>query len=458
MNITATGDFWIAERPEQRVRGDLTAELGNRPEATLVANLVTDPRVSVFKSSGGKVAGFAVLADPARSVASFQPITLHGLLDTGQPVTLLDAQNYGSAGAFAPRYRASAAVMGVHVANGQPYSAVRFRLDRPYWLGHLVDGESSAVEDDGSKLSIEASDGGNWLVYESSAPATLRQLELRVVSGCLALLQLALYPDEERVTRETEVRIDSGPWLAVHGPAFCAEPGGVEHETLLTREQLTLSRFAKWIALHSQLDGLPWVIARPVSGSVQARVLLLTPLVEGFHRRLPDYEKAKFSGVAKPVLRRLSKAARRAAGAQADAEGLDQKKVKESVVLFTEVSFQQRAEAVIAEVCSHIPEIAESVVDLAARIKKARNDLAHHLPGDADEALKTRALEWLVVANTTAWLLRALLLLRIEIEPDVLHERLVAFRRFGFFRANTAQHVRELGWELPPSLQSAIES
>lgn len=127
-------------------------------------------------------------------------------------------------------------------------------------------------------------------------------------------------------------------------------------------------------------------------------------------------------------------------------------------MLFTEVSFQQRAEAVIAEVCSHIPEIAESVVDLAARIKKARNDLAHHLPGDADEALKTRALEWLVVANTTAWLLRALLLLRIEIEPDVLRERLLAFRRFGFFRANTAQHVRELGWELPPSLQSAIES
>jgi hypothetical protein len=60
--------------------------------------------------------------------------------------------------------------------------------------------------------------------------------------------------------------------------------------------------------------------------------------------------------------------------------------------------------------------------------------------------MKTRALERRVVADATSWLLRALLLLRAEIDPQAVHEHFLDFRRFGFFRANTAQHVRELGW------------
>lgn len=68
---------------------------------------------------------------------------------------------------------------------------------------------------------------GNWLVYESSAPATLSQLQMRVVSGCLVLAQLALFPDRDREfdlrTTETQIRVDkAGAWLTVRGPMFCA--------------------------------------------------------------------------------------------------------------------------------------------------------------------------------------------------------------------------------------------
>jgi hypothetical protein len=196
-------------------------------EASLERNLVADPRVSVSRTGTQTV--ISVSANPEWSVASFQPTTLHGQLDTGEPVTLLDAQNYGRAGDFAPRYRTNAgAIVGAHVSKDQLYSTVRFRMDRPYWPAHLADGESSEVEDDGSTLTVNASGGDNWLVYESSMPVTLRQLELRVVSGCLALLQLALYPDKDRATRETQVQIERGSlWLSVHGPAFCAELGDV---------------------------------------------------------------------------------------------------------------------------------------------------------------------------------------------------------------------------------------
>jgi hypothetical protein len=440
------------ENPGLQMPGELSVEVGEKPEASLSGNLVDDPRVTVSRNADGEVTGWGVSALPARSVKSFLPITLHGQLDAGELVTLLDAQNYGAAGGFSPRYRAPAAVLGAHVSNGQRYSAVRFRMDRPHWLAHLTDGESSVIQDDGSTLSVETSDDGNWLVYESSTPVKLRQLETRVVSGCLALLQLALYPDQARVIRETEVRIDrAGGWLPVRGAAFFDEPADMEYETLLLPKELTVERFANWIVLHSKLDGLPWAVARPLSGAVQRRVLLLTPLLEGFHRRLPDFEKTTFPGVTKGALHRISEAARSAASAQADTEGVDQKHVRDAVVLFGEVSFQDRVKAIVAEVCSVVPEIAESVLDLPRMITKVRNDLAHHLTKDKDEPLETRALEWLVAAEITWWLLRAFLLLRAGIEPQVLHQRFLGFQRFGFFRANTAQHVRELGWTLPGS-------
>jgi hypothetical protein len=448
MDVNAGGIFWIADSPARRARGVFRATTGVKPGASLDANLVSDPRVTPFVNTDGTSRGFAVSAQPARSVASFLPVTLHGQLDTGKLVTLLDAQNYGGAGNFTPRYRAAAAVLGAHVAEDQHYSSVRFKPDRPHWTAHLTDGQSSVVEDDQSLLSVEESADGNWLVYESATPITLRQIEIRVTSACLALLHLALYFEENRNTRETEVRIGpSDPWLTAYGPAFYAEQGNFEHETLLTREHLTIERFAAWIALHDTLDGLTWVIARPSTGAVQTRILMLTPLVEGFHRRLPNYEQAKFPGTSKSALSEILRSARDAAVPQAEAAGLEQQQVSDAIIFLTEVSFQSRADAIVAEVCAVIPEIAESIPDLPRRIKKARNDLAHHLARKAPAPLRTRALEWLVVAEATSWLLRCLLLLRAGFEPETVRARLLLFQRFGFFRANTAQHVLELGWD-----------
>ncbi len=155
--------------------------------------------------------------------------------------------------------------------------------------------------------------------------------------------------------------------------------------------------------------------------------------------------------MSKSVLSGILRAARAAAGVQAEGAELDQQRVNDAVIFLTEVSFQNRAEAIVAEVCRALPEVAESISDLPQRITKARNDLAHHLSKKAQPPLRARALEWLVVSEATSWLLRCLLLLRAGIEPEVLRERLLLFQRFGFFRANTAQHARELGWNVPPS-------
>ena len=134
------------------------------------------------------------------------------------------------------------------------------------------------LEDDRSTLAVETSDDGSWLVYSSSAPATLRQLEIRVVSGCLVLAQLAIGLEQELVTRQTELRVaDGAAWLAVEGPGLSDPVGGVDPEKLLSREVLTVERFAKWIPLNDNLDGLAWAVARPNKGTLQERVLAPFP-------------------------------------------------------------------------------------------------------------------------------------------------------------------------------------
>ena len=65
--MSVGGEFWISDNPGHRVRGEFIAEAGERPEATLTANLVDDPRVAIHKNPAGKVTGFAVSGLPARS-------------------------------------------------------------------------------------------------------------------------------------------------------------------------------------------------------------------------------------------------------------------------------------------------------------------------------------------------------------------------------------------------------
>ena len=45
MNLAVSGQFWVPEAPEVKVRGEFKAEVGQNPEAILADRLVDDPRV-----------------------------------------------------------------------------------------------------------------------------------------------------------------------------------------------------------------------------------------------------------------------------------------------------------------------------------------------------------------------------------------------------------------------------
>jgi hypothetical protein len=454
------GDFWRPEQPDLRVRGLFKAEVGKKLEVILADRLLPDPQVRLPPFTPGETAAYmAALAK--RSVAGFRPIVLQGQLDSGIQVTLLDSRHDRQSGQ--QHFIAPVAVQGALVPGpDQGYTSVRFRVDNPYSLAHLPDGESCVVNDDQSILSVEASEAGNWLVYASSAPATLRQLEIRVVSGCLALMWLALYPDRHDLAiGETQVRLDpDGPWLTVLGVGSCAEPGPIELDTLLAPGELTLERFAKWIAINDQLDGLAWAVAKPLDVPLQVQAQVFTSLVEGLHRRLP-FQQSYFPAVSDetltPALRRIRKAAREAAAEEAqklEIEGLDPELVRDLVSKAIghvgQFSYQDRAKAVVAKVCGAVPEIGKWVANLPARLTDPRHNFAHQLPQDeTKESLEVRVRRWIVVSQVTPWLLRVLLLLEVGVEPGVLHKSCVENERFAFFSENVAQLVDDLGWERP---------
>jgi hypothetical protein len=453
LNIAASANFWLPETPKATVRGEFKAEAGQQPEATLSAGLMDDPRVKPWGS------GHAFTASAAESVKSFLPITVQGQLESGESVTLVNARNHGGSGHFftgSPYCKAQYAMVGDRHVSGadQLFGAVRFRFGDPYWLGHLQDGDASVVDSDGSALSVETSGDGNWLVYTAATPATMMQLETRVVGGCLTLAQLAL--DQDFDARDMHVRIDAGdPWLSVLGPGANTPPNEFAPDTLLLRDELTIERFAKWIPFNDTLDGLASVASRPIDGLLQSEVLVVTALLEGLHRRLPNvFEQSKFPNASGSALNRIKQAARHAAKEKAESQqNLDPQQIRDAVMKsvshFEDVDYLQRAADVVTKVCAVLPEIAESVpvADLPALLGDGRNEMAHLLPLDhAQEPLEARYLRWLVVTNVTPWLLRGLLLLEAGVDPGTLHDRHLAYGRFNFFQANVAQFVDELDW------------
>jgi hypothetical protein len=463
------GYFWAPETGV-RQRGELTAEVGAELTISLNGALVPDYKPTTPFIVGNMASVLAVHAE--RSVAEFQPITVHGELDSGESITLLDARNYGDR--HAPRYVGQAVVLGSLVAADEVYTAIRFNVGHIFWLGHLTDGESAIVDEGESTLAVESSTAGNWLVYASSEPATLRELEIRVISGCLVLMHLFLHLDDRQdlVACETQVRCDpDSPWLTVLGPAFSSESGAFPTDTLLPAAELTIERFAQWIPLNDYFDGLGWAVATPFDAAVQVKTQVLTSLVEGMHRRLL-FEQSAFPNVPEDTLTTALASIREAATAAAEAkaqelqiEGLEpalvSTLVERAVGHVGDVSYQDRARAVVAKVAGAVPEIDESVANLPKRLTDPRHLFAHQLPQHGAKKrvpLEQRWNHWKAISTITPWLLRFLLLLNMGVDPLYLHERCLESQRFAFFRENIARTVRDLGWDLPVDDSAPDES
>lgn len=408
------GTFWTTDG--QPVTGMLVAK-NKRTRLTLNGFLSDDPRV-IHPTAGSSVTRISRTAE--RSVAASLPRDIFGTLDTGAQVSLIRAQNFGGSGLdLLPEFQSSILISGDHVTASQLYRAVRFRLDQPYWTQHLIDGESAITPDDGSVISVKFRDGVPWLVYECAIPATLLELSRRVVSGCVVLGWLMW--DERIVSAETEVRIDAvSPWLSVQGRQFTRTPKSDPSGQFLPRESLTVALLADWIALNTQLDGLTWAVHELVNGTVQARTILGTSLIEGYHRRMDGIYAQKKCVMITPKN-----------------GGAPVKKVVNK-------SFNDRATEVISEVSDIASELISTVPNLPKILTDARNDIAHHLV-DKTRSHEDRFVGWIVAARICPWLLRVFLLVHAGIDRQVLLNGLAISSNYEYACANASQRAIEAG-------------
>lgn len=453
--MNGSGWFWRPGNEPRRVRGDFVAETEKEAEVILDGPVAEDPSVTTTTAPGTGELVVTELGNPKEVVAAFAPTVLHGELDSGKQVTLLGARNHaaGLGPLGQPHYVAVTAVLGAHVPDDQLYGAIRFRLDAPVWTDHLADGQASTVPDDGSVLRADKVPGGTWLVYESAAPASQRELGSRVVLGCRTLARLAF--DLRLTIREAQVSVgESEDWLTLHSPAYCA-PTTTFAPSLLDRTEFTIERLARWIALNDKMDGLARAASEPLSATVQAQVLVYTSLVEGIHRRLDEvYPQYRFPGASKGAVDRVGKAASEEARNQAGREKKIRPDdvytaVRNAVVPLGDVDYRARAQDIVGDVARAVPEFAECIPDLVGELVHARNNMAHHLLAGKTQSLADRIDRLVVISYATPWLLRLLLLLRIGVDPEVLRKGCLGSQRFAFYCENVADVASGLGW--PPA-------
>ena len=115
----------------------------------------------------------------------------------------------------------------------------------------------------------------------------------------------------------------------------------------------------------------------------------------------------------------------------------------ESVAFFEQVSYRDRVQDIANEVLAAVPELAESIENLPALLTRTRNALVHHAVLDKS-SLPERVQEHIAITEVVPWMLRVLLLLRAEIDGELLQAALRCHDRIDFVRANTAQIMRSL--------------
>ncbi|WP_041813244.1 HEPN domain-containing protein [Rhodococcus jostii] len=393
--IPLEGDFWAAEAPARRRRGELTVRA--QTDALLDTIDLVDMRAVTMTMFPNGETHWTQSGDPEDVVADFSPITVHGVLDAGRDVTLVDAM--GTAGVASQSFRVRYVLDGAHVdGHDERFSAVRFQLDDPRWWTHLEDGMTAQGGTVGS-LSISRDGQSVWFVFELTEPMTLRECDSLVTSPALTLARLASGMDLDIGPTQLRVGPATSPWISVLTKRRSSEPirrRKQPTEVLLPSSVLGIDNFASWIDLSVAFDGLPAVVANPPKGvAIQAEALTMASVAEGLHRRL-------FSGTGN-------------------------------------MTYRARLEQLEQAAVEVVPQVTAGFTNLpwAPSVVKTRNLLAHQLDDDKREMLeKIDAMT--LVAWSVPWVLRIVLLRRAGLDTETISARLADFNAFQYYRANVA--------------------
>jgi hypothetical protein len=131
-----------------------------------------------------------------------------------------------------------------------------------------------------------------------------------------------------------------------------------EFSPLLTTDDLTLDRVAKWLPLHETLDDLDWAVAEPPTGPIQTSLLARASVAEGVHRRLLP-ESRRFD-LSKGALKNIREELRDRGTELFRQHGIDDKTrtdkcISDALNYMNDISFRDRVDEMVAAVNNVAP-------------------------------------------------------------------------------------------------------
>jgi Apea-like HEPN len=399
------GDFWIKGRNDRRRPGVLSLEKEAAPLLTVTGALTSMMRLVEVVGTGDE------------AVSEYEPsndrtlYTIHGSLNDGTAVTVLQAQNRVYRGGFRPdnqieELRGSHAVIGAQLTGrDHEFGGIRVRLQAAnVMLSGLITTSSTdrTPMQSGGRLYLELDGEDIWLVLEDITPRTLRGLDRQFLRPICTLLSLGT--GEQVGLLELQVRQDeASSWWPVHSAAQQESDRPTSPSSLLRKGDISPSVIATWFDQVEKLGPLPPVVAVRERGSIalESRILELTTVSEGLHRRLrPNaFRFPEETGVA--VRDAAVEAAEHVQAGAGQA-------VRGFLAYVYEVGYGRRLVELAEMVEPIIPDVTGRTSRWKNAVYEARNAFAHRATTDWFEDADYD--KYVTVALSLQWLLRALLL------------------------------------------------
>lgn len=428
------GEFWLADAAGSRRRGVLRLKKESSPRLAVDGALTSMmPLVSETGSGDTLLRKW----EPANDRSLY---TIHGVTDDGTPVTLLEAQNrrYSgplSSGPLSPdeqreELQSIQAVVGAHIeGRDHQFAGARIRVQQatellssrndPLWL-------LPTTVQSGGTFHLEESQEATWLVLQGIAPRTIRGLDRQYARPLCTLLSLSTGGATVGLLGLEVQQESETPWLQLYSAAHRSSDLPVARNSLLRTGDISLRVLKTWLDKVEKLGPLPPVVTNGMQGPIvlESRVLALTTVAEGLHRRLkPDAVRfSEKTGVA------VRNAAVEAAENMQPDTG---EAVKGLLNHVHEVGYGQRLVELAEMAESGAPGVTGRTNRWKAAVYGARNEFAHRAgTGWFDDADYDR---YITVALSLQWLLRSVLLLEAGVESDLLAERFRTHEEYQLF-------------------------
>ncbi|EHB46422.1 HEPN domain-containing protein [Mycolicibacterium vinylchloridicum] len=438
------GIFWQVQTPERAVTGELTLSR-SRPALEVIGQLFVERSVEVDIDDNDFVRRIGVRGRAADRVSDWEPRNIHGTLDDGTPVSMVQAQGRLKRPLdvtdFRYRQRFTTlrhVVLGEHIDDQTAFYGCRYRITGPIWYEQALTEADTA---DGGHVRVTHEGDTCLMEYVPTKPMTIKDLSERVLSPSRTLASIVSHNPSG--TNDFAVRLTAdSPWREVHGEDQSSLRG--THE-LLGSPHLTADRVARWIDFRTRSGALDAAAIDARHGAtVQTQVLTLASVAEGLHRRICPSRK-RIPNLSAADEDRARRAARAAAVQQLrDSEQcLNDLELGEFTLAITQalssindLTFRTRMAELATIAATAAPSIVSEFTDWPTSVQKARNILAHQGTQPPGENLDRLHDLLMALYYSIAWVLRTVLLVEAGFDGPTLQRAFNDYPAYAHHLAN----------------------